>query len=103
MKMLPSRTIWITEYIHPPEADRLADAFGRASGSMCQSASRTDQVNACLTQGWEGRQAAQFLDASQGVPPEMRFCADWLSAQEQKFRTITVTVRRQVTVPVYSS
>jgi hypothetical protein len=100
--MLPSRTIWITEYIHPPEADRLADAFGRASGCMGRSASATNQVNTGLTLGWEGHQSAQFLDSSRSLPPDMHSCEAWLNAQEQKFRTITVAVRRQVTVPAHS-
>jgi|WetSurMetagenome_2_1015567.scaffolds.fasta_scaffold375630_1 hypothetical protein len=91
-----SRYIWTTEYIHPPEADRLASAFGHARAQMNQSASMVDQINARLAQGWEGTQATRFLDTAQNVPLEIRSCAEWCSSQEHKFQTITVAIRRRV-------
>jgi uncharacterized protein YukE len=96
-----SRYIWITEYIHPPEADRLASAFSDARAQINRSASTAEQVNMRLAQGWEGKQSARFLNMSTALPPEMRTCADWCGSQEQRFRGITVAVRRQVPNPDY--
>jgi uncharacterized protein YukE len=96
-----SKYIWITEWIHPPEADRLASAFANARAQMTQSAAAMDQGNARLANDWEGKQAIRFLDSAKNMPPEIRSYAEWCGSQELKFRRITVAIRKQVANPDY--
>jgi hypothetical protein len=99
---IPSRYIWITEHVHPPEADRLADAFRVARACILRSASETDRTNSTLSGSWEGNQAVKFLDSSRIIPSDMRAFSDWCGSQENKFRAITVAIQKQILNPAYS-
>jgi hypothetical protein len=99
---IPTRYIWITVSVHPPEADRLADTFRAARARLVSLAAEADTTNGSLTAGWEGNQAARFLDESRAFPPDLRMFAEWAGAQEYKFRAITVAVRKQVLNPAFA-
>ena len=52
----------VTITVHPPEAEKVAAAFGESRAAVELDLAALELVAASLDSGWEGKQKARYLD-----------------------------------------
>jgi uncharacterized protein YukE len=62
----------IYKKIHPPEADALADSYGKAAHSVVQYTDEIEKIMAELDANWEGGQKERFMESFRPVSPKSR-------------------------------
>jgi len=97
--MYPSQFKILHKKIHPPEADALANVYGRASGNVLQYTDELEAIWSELDGSWEGQQRDRFVDTFKNIRPQARlFALGTLEGYEKLFRTILVEVEEQVPI-----
>lgn len=85
--------------IHPPEADALADAYGKAARSVLQYADEIDRIMFALNAAWEGEQRDRFMDSFKNIPPKAKeYALSTLQGIEKGFRAVQVDVEERIPV-----
>jgi uncharacterized protein YukE len=98
-KMSPLNYKIIHKKIHPPEADALADAYGKAARSVLQYGKAIEQIMSELNVSWEGEQRDRFMDSNKNIPAKAdEYAVSTLQGIEKGLRTILVDVEERVPV-----
>jgi uncharacterized protein YukE len=89
----------IHKKIHPPEADALADSYGKAARIVLAYTDDLGNIVSELDSNWEGEQKNRFLDSFQRIFFKSReYAVGTLQEIEKRFRTIQVEIEEQVPV-----
>jgi uncharacterized protein YukE len=81
--------------IHPPEADRIADAYRQAKAEIAQCRERFLKVLQGMDIEWEGNQKDRFMDQARMEEGKLGVYFEFLDDVEKQFRNIQVTVEVQ--------
>ncbi|MBN2084259.1 MAG: hypothetical protein JW748_03475 [Anaerolineales bacterium] len=77
----------ITITVHPPEADRIADAFAGSRAAVELDLAALELVAASLESGWEGKQKSRYLDELSSLIGRIRnTLLPQLQSMENKYR-----------------
>jgi uncharacterized protein YukE len=95
----PQRYRTVQKRIHPPEADRIADAYRQAKAEIAQSRERYLKVLQGMDGEWEGHQKDMYMDQARVEERKLGVYSDYLGEVERQFRSIQVTVEVQELIP----
>jgi uncharacterized protein YukE len=97
--MKPKRYRTVQKRIHPPEADRIADAYRQAKTEIANCRERFQKVLQRMDGEWEGNQKDRFIDQARVEERKLGVYFDYLGDVERQFRSIQVTVEVQELIP----
>jgi hypothetical protein len=92
-KQIKYHTVY--KQIHPPEADRIADAYHQARMAVDQGRLNLTMTLRLMDADWEGLQKIVFMEHARAEEKKIGQFGEYLGNLESKYRNIKVTIEVQ--------